>query len=151
MRRLLAAAGVLLALGVQPAMAASTDWTVAGIQQDLMCVVCHQRLDQSTSPFADGMRTELERWHDQGLTRKQVLDRMVTQFGEEVLAAPPKSGFNLLAWVVPGAVLLGGAVVAAVLAMLWARSRPPGGEGDGGGDVDEEMDARIDRDLAVDG
>jgi cytochrome c-type biogenesis protein CcmH len=132
-------------------MAASTDWTVAGIQQDLMCVVCHQRLDQSTSPFADGMRKELERWHDQGLSRKQVLDRMVTQFGEEVLAAPPKSGFNLLAWVVPAAVLLGGAAVAVVLALLWARSRPPGGEDGSDGDVDEEMDARIDRDLAADG
>jgi cytochrome c-type biogenesis protein CcmH len=131
-----------------PATAAQPDWTVAGIEQELMCVVCHQRLDQSNSAFADGMRTTLERWHRQGLTRQQVLDRMVSQFGEEVLAAPPKEGFNLLAWVVPGAVLLLGGAVAVGLAVLWGRSRPPGGVA-GGGDLDADMEERIDRELAV--
>jgi cytochrome c-type biogenesis protein CcmH len=132
-----------------PASAAEPDWTVAGIQQELMCVVCHQRLDQSSSAFADGMRQTLQRWHRQGLTKHQVMDRMVAQFGEEVLAAPPKEGFNLLAWVVPGAVLLGGGAVAVALAVLWGRSRPPGGSSAGGGELDPDMEARIDRELAV--
>jgi cytochrome c-type biogenesis protein CcmH len=133
-----------------PAAAAQPDWTVAGIEQELMCVVCHQRLDQSNSAFADGMRATLQTWHRQGLTKQQVLDRMVAQFGEEVLAAPPKEGFNLLAWVVPGAVLLIGGAVALALAAMWGRSRPPGrGTAAGGDELDTDMEARIDRDLAV--
>ena len=150
MRRVLTLALVAVAAlaAAPPARAAEPDWTVAGIQQELMCVVCHQRLDQSNSAFADGMRETLQRWHDQGLSKHEVMDRMVAQFGEEVLAAPPKEGFNLLAWVVPAAVLLGGGAVALALALLWGRSRPPGGA-DGPGDLDAEMDARIDRELAV--
>ena len=150
MRRVLTLARVAAAAlaAASPARAAGPDWTVAGIQQELMCVVCHQRLDQSNSAFADGMRETLQRWHDQGLSKHQVMDRMVAQFGEEVLAAPPKEGFNLLAWVVPAAVLLGGGAVALALALLWGRSRPPGGA-EAEGDVDAEMDARIDRELAV--
>jgi cytochrome c-type biogenesis protein CcmH len=135
---------------VPPVHAAQPDWTVVGIEQELMCVVCHQRLDQSNSAFADGMRKTLRQWHAQGLSKNQVLDRMVAQFGEEVLAAPPKKGFNLLAWVVPGVVLLAGGAIALALALMWGRSRPPGGAAGGGGDVDAEMDARIDRELADD-
>jgi len=126
-RRVLALALVAVAAlaAAPPARAAEPDWTVAGIQQELMCVVCHQRLDQSNSAFADGMRETLQRWHDQGLSKHQVMDRMVAQFGEEVLAAPPKEGFNLLAWVVPAAVLLGGGAVA--LDVADEGVLPPGG------------------------
>jgi cytochrome c-type biogenesis protein CcmH/NrfF len=71
----------------------------------------------------------------------------VAQFGEQILAAPPKHGFDLLAWVVPGAALALGAAVAATLAWVWSRSRrgPPGGDAAG---LDPAMDARIDADLA---
>ena len=44
--------------------------------------------------------------------------------------------------------MLGGGAVALALALLWGRSRPPGGA-EAEGDVDAEMDARIDRELAV--
>jgi cytochrome c-type biogenesis protein CcmH len=142
---ILAVAATLLAAA--PARAATPDWTVAQVEQELMCIVCHQRLDQSNSAFADGMRAELRRMHRQGLTEQQVLDRMVSQFGEEVLAAPPKRGFDLLAWLVPAAVLLAGASVAAVLALLWARSRPDGRGPPPGSGSDSLMEARIDQEL----
>jgi cytochrome c-type biogenesis protein CcmH len=134
-------------LAAAPAQAATPDWTVAQVEQELMCIVCHQRLDQSSSAFADGMRAELQRMHRQGLTEQQVLDRMVAQFGEEVLAAPPKRGFDLLAWLVPAAVLLAGASVASVLALLWARSRRDGPGPPAGPGCDPLMEARIDQEL----
>jgi cytochrome c-type biogenesis protein CcmH/NrfF len=82
-----------------------------------------------------------------------VKDTLVARFGEEILAAPPKHGFTLLAWVVPGAVLLAGIGVAVTLAMRWSRSRrgpprPPPGGGTPSEDVDADLSARIDADLA---
>ncbi|RMD94292.1 MAG: hypothetical protein D6813_02460, partial [Calditrichaeota bacterium] len=59
---------------------------------------------------------------EQGKTREEVLQAMVKKYGESILAAPPKKGFNLLAWVLPFvALLMGGFVVAMVLKKLIAR------------------------------
>lgn len=60
----------------------------------------------------------------QGMTPQQALDRFAKDFGEGVLAAPPKSGFDLIAWVLPFASLgLGIALVGRTL-INW-RSRQP--------------------------
>ena len=75
---------------------------------------------------------------------------LVSQFGPEILAAPPKRGFDLLAWLVPAAVLVAGAAVVGGLAVMWSRSRRgPPGEGGGGGDIDPALERRIDADLAA--
>ena len=57
--------------------------------------------------------TVIDQKHRQGWSEARTCDYLVAQFGEEVLAAPPKHGFDLLAWLVPAAVLLGGAALAA--------------------------------------
>jgi cytochrome c-type biogenesis protein CcmH len=49
---------------------------------------------------------------DQGKTDEQVLAYFVDKYGTGVLSAPPKSGFNLTAWVMPFLALGIGAVVA---------------------------------------
>jgi hypothetical protein len=65
---------------------------------------------------------------------------------EEVLAAPPKHGFDLLAWVVPsGAAGRGGHVSARGDVVAERRPPPPQGVV-----VDVAMDARIDADLERD-
>ena len=70
------------------------------------------------------------------------------RFGEEILAAPPKHGFSLLAWLVPGAVLLAGIGIAATLALRWSRSRPGPARPPPEADLDAALAARIDADLA---
>jgi cytochrome c-type biogenesis protein CcmH len=78
----------------------------------------------------------------------------VAQFGEAVLAAPPKKGFNLLAWVLPlvGIVVAGGAI--AFLAVRWTRSGRRSGQtaGDpasnGRRALDPELERRLDEELA---
>ena len=54
------------------------------------------------------IRTHLQTWCSAGWTSGQVKNRLIAQFGIEILASPPKSGFDLLAWVIPGAALAGG-------------------------------------------
>jgi len=50
---------------------------------------------------------------------------LVTQYGEVVLAAPPRRGLNLLAWWGPYAALLAGAVTILLLGAAWTRRPAP--------------------------
>ena len=138
-----------LALGSVSAQAAAATWSPAELEQQFMCLPCNQRLDQSQSGFALGLQQQIKTFHDEGWTEQQVRDYFVKPYGPEVLAAPPKQGFDLLAWLVPAAVLLGGAAVAVALAMAWSRTRGGGGGGPDGGAaaVDDAMARRIDREL----
>ena len=134
-------------MAAQPAQASQATWSVAELENEVMCTVCHQLLSQSQSAFADGVRAQIQQKHDLGWSKQRTLDWLVQQYGEEVLAAPPKHGFDLLAWLVPAAVLLAGAAVAGALAVSWSRQRRPAVAA---GPADAEMDARIDADLEHD-
>jgi cytochrome c-type biogenesis protein CcmH/NrfF len=73
-----------------------------------------------------------------------VKNRLIAQFGPEIQASPPKHGFDLLAWLIPGAALLAGAMVAAALARRWrGRGGPPPPP-----PVDPGISARIDAEMA---
>ncbi|MFH1003288.1 MAG: cytochrome c-type biogenesis protein CcmH, partial [Chloroflexota bacterium] len=57
----------------------------------------------------------------QGKTGPEITALMVARYGEQVLSAPPKRGFNLTAWILPFvAILLGGVVVYSAL-VAWVR------------------------------
>ena len=46
---------------------------------------------------------------ESGLTVDQIVQQQVEKYGETVLSAPTKNGFNLTAWVIPfGALMIGG-------------------------------------------
>lgn len=140
----LVAVAALLAF---PAAAqACNGWTEPNMETQLMCPTCHQVLASSNSPIASQIRKHLYAWCSAGVTSGQVRDRLIAQFGEEILASPPKSGFDLLAWLIPGVVILGGGGVAAMLALRWTRGRrgPPSPPPH----VDAATAARIDADLA---
>jgi cytochrome c-type biogenesis protein CcmH len=130
-----------------PALAAQATWSEADLESQLMCPVCHTLLDNSQSAEADRIREVIHQRHQQGWSEARTRDYLVAQYGEEVLAAPPKHGFDLLAWLVPAAVLLGGGALAVLLARAWSGGR----RGDGPSPPaapDAEMDARIDAELA---
>ena len=54
----------------------------------------------------------------QGATREEILDFFVERFGQDILASPPKSGFNLVAWIFP----LVGVTVALAAGVMVLRS-----------------------------
>ena len=60
MRRIAAAVGVAVWLAVCPAApAAQASWSPAQLEQQFMCLPCNQRLDQSESQFAQGLRDQI--------------------------------------------------------------------------------------------
>ena len=89
------------------------------IDRMLMCPVCPaETIDQAQVELARQMRQVVREMLSQGASRNEILDFFVGNYGTDVLAAPPKSGFNLLAWVLPAT-----AVVAALgVGLLVIRS-----------------------------
>jgi cytochrome c-type biogenesis protein CcmH len=73
---------------------------------------------------ADSIVASIQNQIDAGESKGDILNGFATIYGEQVLAAPRKSGFSLTVWVAPfAAVALGGAFVSA-LVWAWVRRRP---------------------------
>lgn len=58
-----------------------------------------------------------------GWSKEKITDNLVAQYGERILAAPTKQGFNLTAWLTPFAAILGGGAFISVLVGTWVRRR----------------------------
>jgi cytochrome c-type biogenesis protein CcmH len=119
----LAAAVLAALLLAAPALAADHP-SAASLETQLVCPVCHETLDQSTAPVAIEMKQLLRKRIAQGWTRQQILDEMVRNFGPGVLSTPSKSGFDLLAWVLPIGAAVAGVAALGVGARHWARTSP---------------------------
>jgi len=153
MRRLLVAT-LLLALAVAaPAAASEERPTLADLEDEIVCPVCTpETLEQSNSAVADRMRAFIRQRIAAGDTKSEIKEKLVAQFGEQVLAAPPKSGFNVLAWALPltGGLLAG--VGVGLLALRWSRAREPEApleaSSNGGPPLDPELEQRVDEELA---
>ena len=144
-RRLAMLAALVAALVfAAPAVAqqAQPQASLPDIEDEVMCPVCGVTLELATeSPQANQERDFIRKLIAQGLTKDEIKDRLVAQFGPEVLATPSDSGFDLAAWLVPGIAILIGAVAIAVGLRRWrraGRSAEP--------DADDEQ--RLESDLA---
>lgn len=117
-RRLLAILVALLALllvGVVSAQEEITDDEVNEIAAEVYCPVCESTpLDvcptQACADWRELIRTQLS----EGASRQDVLDYFARQYGDGVLANPPRRGISLIVlWVLP---ILGIALAAVLLA-----------------------------------
>jgi cytochrome c-type biogenesis protein CcmH len=146
-----AALGVALAASAAGASAdAQAKTTLPDVEDEVMCPICGTALNLSSSPQADRERAFIRRQIAAGRTKDQIEDELVAQYGTRVLAEPPKSGFDLTAWVVPGAAILLAAVAIALGLWRWRRAAR-GGDGPppaGGGPLDPADAERLDADLA---
>jgi cytochrome c-type biogenesis protein CcmH/NrfF len=105
-----------------PALASEEQPTLAELESEVYCPTCKTLLSLSNALVAERMRDFIRDRIAAGETKSEIKDALVAEFGEAVLAAPPKEGFNLLAWVLPflGVAVAGGAI--AVLAVRWRRA-----------------------------
>jgi cytochrome c-type biogenesis protein CcmH len=76
-----------------------------------------------TSAHAEQWRELIRQKLTQGESKEQIVRYFVDIGGEGILAAPPKRGFALTAWLLPAFVLLNGAGLILVLTLRWARER----------------------------
>ena len=130
---LIAAAALIAgALGAfRPGAAPEHGWTVSQLSTELMCPTCKTRLDQSSSPQANQIRRELVRLQARAESRSAAKRTLAAEYGSEVLADTPRSGFGALAWLAPTVLVLAGVGLAVLLARRWrgaaAAAPVPGG------------------------
>jgi cytochrome c-type biogenesis protein CcmH len=135
-----------LALAAGRAVAAPvTPQQVHEVAEQLRCVVC-QNLSVADSPseMAAQMRGIVRERLEAGESPAQVRQYFVDRYGEWILLAPRRSGFNLLVWWMPVAAVTVGLVGVALLLRRWTRGHaaaaPPA-------PVDAAMRERIRREL----
>ena len=146
-------AGLLAALALAGSASASEARpTLAELEREVVCPSCHTTLNLSDSPIADRMRAFIRARIAAGDTKSEIKEKLVDEFGEVVLAAPPARGFNVLAWALPLAAAVLGSLLLALLARRWTRARTraslPDASTNGRGAVDPELERRLDEELA---
>ena len=129
-----------------PAFASDRHPTQGELEGEIICPVCRTTLDQSDSPIALRMKAFIARRIAAGDTRSEIEDKLIATFGPAVVARPATHGFDLLAWLLPLAALLGGAAVLGIAAWRWSRARAPAPEGSA--PLEPAVEQRIDEELA---
>jgi cytochrome c-type biogenesis protein CcmH len=142
--KLLAVLVAALVLAAPAAACTHPRTSLSYLEGQIMCPTCHTTLDQSDAPAAQRIKHFIAQRIDQCATAGEIKSELVANFGSAILAAPPHKGLDLLAWWLPIAGLLGGALVLAFGVWRWSRSRVPEPEPP----LDPETDARVDEVLA---
>jgi len=146
--RLAAALVAALALAAPVAAACTHPRTsLAYLEGQIMCPTCHTTLDQSESPAALRIEAEISKRIAQCWTADQIKAELVQNFGAGILAAPPRKGFDLLAWWLPIAGVTAGAAALAVGVWRWSRTREAE-EPEPEAETDPETERKLDELLA---
>jgi cytochrome c-type biogenesis protein CcmH len=95
------------------------------VAEELMSPACPGRtLINCTSGQSEQWRELIRQKIAQGETKEQIIQYFVNIRGEEILAAPPKQGFALTAWLLPLFVIINGIGLIIALTYRWVRNRP---------------------------
>lgn len=82
------------------------------LSAELRCLVCqNQSIDDSDAPLARDLRVLIRERLVQGETNTQVIDYLVSRYGEFVLLKPRLNARTILLWGGPFAILLIGSLV----------------------------------------
>jgi cytochrome c-type biogenesis protein CcmH len=145
MRRL-ALAAMLALIAAPTASASEARPTLEDLEDEIMCPVCPgETLEQSSSPAAQQVERFIAKRIREGDTKSEIKDKLVEQYGPRILAAPPRKGFDLLAWVLPLVGTFAAAIVVGFAAWRWTRGREPPPPAP---PLDAELERRLDRELA---
>jgi cytochrome c-type biogenesis protein CcmH/NrfF len=137
-----------LVLLLSPAAAAepSPSDVATSVAQNVMSPFCPGlTLHDCPSDAAVDLRARIEGWAREGWSRTAIMTRLRNEYGPAVAAAPDPRGRGLVAWLLPLAAVVAGALVVTVRARRWSSSehhpatRP---------DLSRGERARLDRELA---
>lgn len=111
----------------EPTTAADNDAAIQAIEKRLKCS-CGCGLDiytcrttDFTCTYSPALHKEVVRLADQGKSDQQIIDEFVAQYGEAVLMAPPRRGFNLAGYFVPSIAIVVAAVFLVRVLRRWTR------------------------------
>jgi len=119
--------------------------SLAKMEGEVMCPICHTTLDQSDSAAAQQIEQFISARIAHCESESQIKAALVANYGTVILAAPPRRGFDLLVWWLP----LGGIILAALLvgfgAWRWRRARVPEPEAELDPETERQLDELLTR------
>ncbi|MBI3636599.1 MAG: cytochrome c-type biogenesis protein CcmH [Candidatus Rokubacteria bacterium] len=126
MRHAMIALGLALVVAGPACAAAVGEDDVHAVAAQLRCVVC-QNLSVADSPseMAAQMRAVVRERLASGERPEQVVQYFVDKYGEWILLAPRRQGFNWLVWGFPVAAVVVGLTAVALVLRRWTRRAPP--------------------------
>jgi cytochrome c-type biogenesis protein CcmH len=78
-----------------------------GLAENLRCLVCqNESLASSRSDLAKDLRQEVREQMQKGMTDQEIIDYLVSRYGDFVLFDPPMKSYTILLWYGPFALLL---------------------------------------------
>jgi cytochrome c-type biogenesis protein CcmH len=87
------------------------------LSEELRCMVCqNQSIDDSEAPLAHDLRVLVRQRLEAGDTDRQVLDYLVSRYGDFVLLKPPFKADTLLLWGLPPLALIAGIAALVIMA-----------------------------------
>ena len=90
----------------------------------LYCPLCGGvRLDACELQVCNDMRQEISQKLAAGESEQEIVQYYRARWGDQVLGYPPAEGINLVPWLIPLVLVLGGGIVLWRMASGWTRSR----------------------------
>ncbi|MFL5917093.1 MAG: cytochrome c-type biogenesis protein CcmH [Gaiellaceae bacterium] len=129
---------------VPGALAGERHPTQAELEGEVMCPVCGTTLDQSNSPAAEQIKRVIAQRIAAGDTKSDIKNRLVDEYGEAILAAPPRHGLGLLAWLLPLVGITVAAIAVGIGAWRWSHAREPASPA---AQLDPALERRVDDEL----
>lgn len=116
-----------------PPLDESLEREAQAIDRMIMCPVCPaETIDQAQVEISFQMRAVVREMLAEGRSRDEILDYFADRYGQDILAAPPKSGANLLVWILPVVgVAAGLGALFLVIRAMTGRSKVPSPSGGG--------------------
>ena len=101
----------VLMMSIMPAAADSPE--VVEITSNLKCQCgCTMIVADCNCQEAADIRSEVSAMLQQDMSRKQIIEKLKSSYGNEILATPEKTGFDLSLWILPGiGVIAGGLLI----------------------------------------
>ncbi len=91
------------------------------VEDEVMCPICGVPLVNAGGPQAEHEREFIRDRVDECKTKEEVKTALIAEYGDDVLALPGTSGFDLAAWIVPAVGILLAALAVAAGALRWRR------------------------------
>jgi cytochrome c-type biogenesis protein CcmH len=96
------------------------------ISKELRCMVCqNESIDESEAPLAHDLRVLVRQRIMAGDSDAQIVNFLVSRYGEFILLKPPLAWNTIALWGAPPALLLLGAVMIVVVERRRRATRPP--------------------------
>ena len=92
------------------------------LSNELRCPTCQGlSVNDSEAGFSNSIKDKISELMKNGNSDEEILAYFVERYGEWILRAPAKRGFNLVLWILPGAGILIGLFIVLFRSKRWVR------------------------------